>query len=238
MKENIHNLLNDIVKMNSVYSGKKEIDISKKSDAQLALDDIKKDILKEAMKEEQIHNEQIEYTNRLKRTQMLIAEENYLKNINQQLTDENKITTAKPKKIQFEEAVAQSVKINVKKQKTGLIERFKKEKMIYVLTSLLVTSLTFFYLQSDDDKPKNSPIKIITVKKPDISVKQEEARLYFIDEINDLIYKPIEKSNKQVVFEKTKTSKTKKKEKPKPKINFDMNKNDFWFYTINLHVKK
>ena len=228
MKENIHNLLNDIVKTNSVYSNKKEINVSKKSEAQLALDDIKKDILKEAMKEEQIHNEQIEYTNRLKRTQMLIAEENYLKNINQQLADENKNTVNKPEKIQFEEAITQSVKLNVKKQKPSLIERFKKEKTIYVLTSLLVASLTFFYLQSNEIKPKKNPIKIITVKKPDMPVKQEEVRLYFIDEINDLIYKPIENLPEQAIIEKPKIKivKNKKKEKPKPKINFDINKND------------
>jgi hypothetical protein len=228
MKENIHNLLNDIVKTNSVYSNKKEINVSKKSEAQLALDDIKKDILKEAMKEEQIHNEQIEYTNRLKRTQMLIAEENYLKNINQQSADENKIIIPKPKKIQFEEAATQTIKVDVKKQKPGLIERFKKEKTIYVLTSLLVASLTFFYLQSNEIKPKKNPIKIITVKKPDMPVKQEEVRLYFIDEINDLIYKPIENLPDQAIIEKPKikTVKNKKKEKPKPKINFDMNKND------------
>jgi hypothetical protein len=228
MKENIHNLLNDIVKTNSVYLGKKEINVSKKSEAQLALDDIKKDILKEAMKEEQIHNEQIEYTNRLKRTQMLIAEENYLKNINQQLADENKIIIPKPKKIQFEEAATQTIKVDVKKQKPGLIERFKKEKTIYVLTSLLAASLTFFYLQSNEIKPKKNPIKIITVKKPDMPVKQEEVRLYFIDEINDLIYKPIENLPEQAIIEKPKVKivKTKKKEKPKPKINFDMNKND------------
>jgi hypothetical protein len=228
MKENIHNLLNDIVKTNSVYLGKKEINVSKKSEALLALDDIKKDILKEAMKEEQIHNEQIEYTNRLKRTQMLIAEENYLKNINQQLADENKIIIPKPKKIQFEEAATQTIKVDVKKQKPGLIERFKKEKTIYVLTSLLAASLTFFYLQSNEIKPKKNPIKIITVKKPDMPVKQEEVRLYSIDEINDLIYKPIENLPEQAIIEKPKVKivKTKKKEKPKPKINFDMNKND------------
>ncbi len=229
MKENIHDLLDDIVKTNYVQLSKKEERISKKSEAQLALDDIKKDILKEAEKEEQIHNEQIEYTNRLKRTQMLFEEENYLKKINQQLADENKLLTPKAKKIQFEEAVTQSVKINVKKQNAGVIERFKKDKLIYVLTSLLAASLTFFYLQSNETKPKKNTIKIITVKKPDMPVKQEEVRLYFIDEINDLIYKPIENLPEKKIIEKPKVKtivKPKKKEKPKPKINFDMKKFD------------
>lgn len=229
MKENVHNLLNDIVKTNSVFSNKQEKNVSKKSEVQIALEDIKKDILKEAMKEEQIHNEQIEYTNRLKRTHELLMEENYLKNIQQQIANENKLVAPKTKKVQFEEAVTQSVKTNVKKQKLSLIERFKKEKLIFVLTSLLAASLTFFYLQSNETKPKKNTIKIITVKKPDMPVKQEEVSLYFINEINDLIYKPIENLPEKEITEKPKVKtivKPKKKEKPKPKINFDMKKFD------------
>lgn len=229
MKDNnIHNLLDDIIKSNSKALPTKETSIKKKSEVQFAIEEIKADIEKEAKREEQIYNEQIEYTNRLKRTQMLLIEEDYLKKINQQIENEKKVIIQKPQKIQFEDAILTSIKLNDNKQKKSLIKTIKKESLIYIITSLFVASLVFFYLQSSDGKPKNPPIKIITVKKPDMPVKQEEVRLYFIDEINDLIYKPIEKSNEQVSIEKpkTKTFKTKKKEKPKPKINFDINKND------------
>lgn len=229
MKDNIHNLLEDIVKKNSISFDNNENKIKKKTEVQIALEDIKKDILKEAKKEEQIHAEQIEYTNRLRRTQVLLAEEEYLKKINQQIQSEKKEIIQKKPKIQFEDAVLTSVKLNSKSQKRNLIENIKKDKSMYISIFLFAMSVFLFYFQSNEIKPKRNPIKIITVKKPDMPVKQEEVKLYFIDEINDLIYKPIpEKTIDVAVIEEKPKKKNKKKEKtkPKPTINFDLNKND------------
>ena len=226
---NIHNLLEEIVKSNSSSLNQKEKTTKKKTDVQIALEEIKEGILNEAKREEQIQNEQIEYTSRLKRTQMLLAEEDYLRKINLQIQNENKEINQKKPKIQFEEAVLTSVKLNSKSQKSNLAKRIDKDKNLYVVMFLFSLSIIFFYLQTTDIKPKKETIKIITVKKPDMPVKQEDVRLYFIDEINDLIYKPIQNKQPDVaIIEEKPKKKTKKKEKkqPKPKINFDLNKND------------
>lgn len=226
---NIHNLLEEIVKSNSSSLNQKEKTTKKKTDVQIALEEIKEGILNEAKREEQIQNEQIEYTSRLKRTQMLLAEEDYLRKINLQIQNENKEINQKKPKIQFEEAVLTSVKLNSKSQKSNLVKRIDKDKNLYIVTFLFSLSIIFFYLQATDIKPKKETIKIITVKKPDTPVKQEDVRLYFIDEINDLIYKPIQNKQPDVaIIEEKPKKKTKKKEqkKSKPKINFDLNKND------------
>ena len=226
---NIHNLLEEIVKSNSSSLNQKEKTTKKKTDVQIALEEIKEGILNEAKREEQIQNEQIEYTSRLKRTQMLLAEEDYLRKINLQIQNENKEINQKKPKIQFEDAVLTSVKLNSKSQKRNLIENIKKDKSMYISIFLFAMSVFLFYFQSNETKPKRNPIKIITVKKSDMPVKQEEVKLYFIDEINDLIYKPIpEKTIDVAVIEEKPKKKNKKKEKtkPKPTINFDLNKND------------
>jgi hypothetical protein len=226
---NIHNLLEEIVKSNSSSLNQKEKTTKKKTDVQIALEEIKEGILNEAKREEQIQNEQIEYTSRLKRTQMLLAEEDYLRKINLQIQNENKEIDQKKPKIQFEEAVLTSVKLNSKSQKSNLVKRIDKDKNLYAVMLLFSLSIIFFYLQATDIKPKKETIKIITVKKPDMPVKQEDVRLYFIDEINDLIYKPIQNKQPDVAtIEEKPKKKTKKKEqkKSKPKINFDLNKND------------